>query len=287
MAAPHPEAPPRRAMVRRSSRAPAGRPTRRRSSASRPRAAGSPCRRPRAARRARGPSSRRRRAIRGAGRGCRRCAGAGSGSCRASRAAASSAALPRWTISSSGAPRCGVPSETTWRTCRTHSAPASAAWCAALRATRPPIECPIERDVVDLDRPVGDGALEQLRQRASVLGDPAAGVVADVDRRPAAVVGEPAAVVRSPAPRELRLHQAVQEDGDSRSVGERLHAHGAPSMRIAIGLRELVPFLGERVADQAVDDRDARRPARRTRRGAACTCGRPPPRARARRARVA
>ncbi len=38
---------------------------------------------------------------------------------------------------------------------------------------------------------------------------------------------------------------------------------GGPLTRIAIGLRELVPLLGERVADQPVDDRDERGPARR------------------------
>jgi hypothetical protein len=37
---------------------------------------------------------------------------------------------------------CGVPSEITWRTRRTHESPRSAAWQQAERATSPPIECP-------------------------------------------------------------------------------------------------------------------------------------------------
>ena len=60
---------------------------------------------------------------------------------------------------------------------------------------------PDERDLLDLHRPRVDERLEQVGERAAVLGDVAAGVVADVDRREAELAREARAVVRRPAAR--------------------------------------------------------------------------------------
>ena len=53
------------------------------------------------------------------------------------------ACVPAFTQRSSGAPRCGAPSPTMWRSASTHTSLWSAAWCAAERAVRPPIEWPM------------------------------------------------------------------------------------------------------------------------------------------------
>jgi PhzF family phenazine biosynthesis protein len=54
-----------------------------------------------------------------------------------------------------------------------------------------------ERDPLDRHRPRGDDVLEQQRQRAAVVRDAAAGVVADVDRGAAEVGGQPLAELLS------------------------------------------------------------------------------------------
>ncbi len=101
-----------------------------------------------------------------------------------------------------------------------------------------------ERDLGHLGGPRGDDLLEQLGQRAPVLRDVAAAVVADVERGAAEVALEPRAVGLATAepPRELRLHQPVQEHDEPRSRpgvrgGERsaLRRHARPPTRSAIG----------------------------------------------------
>src|ERR671931_1380011 len=74
-----------------------------------------------------------------------------------------------------------------------------------------------EIDLLDRDRPRIADLLEELVERAAVLGDVAAGVVPDMDRRAPEVAGETGGVCLAARPgaeppRELRLHEPVQED---------------------------------------------------------------------------
>ena len=123
-----------------------------------------------------------------------------------------------------------------------------------------------ERDLLDLDRPCVDGGLEQLGQRAAVLGDVAAAVVADVDGRDAEVAGELRAVVLAPSemPAALGLHEPVEEDDEPRSGGREgrgqlgaLRRHGQAVDADRHRLRQRAAVALEAVADEAVEDRDA------------------------------
>ena len=95
---------------------------------------------------------------------------------------------------------------------------ARAAWWQALRATRPPIECPTSAICSTSTGHAAVSSLEQVGERAAVVRDVAAAVVADVERRAAEVAREPRAVGRPAAepPRVLGLHQAVDEHDEAR-----------------------------------------------------------------------
>ena len=127
-----------------------------------------------------------------------------------------------------------------------------------------------ERDLLHRHGPGGDERLEQLVQRAPVLRDVAARVVADVERAAPQVLGEPLAVARAAAepPRVLGLHQPVEEDDEPPGRGGEGGAQGAGLRRDdapvrAHGHRLLqVGRLGlERVAVEPVEDRQRLRPA--------------------------
>ncbi len=113
---------------------------------------------------------------------------------------------------SRSAPRCGVPRQKTWVRASVQpgsvlvpawavSASACAAvstsaiaWCAALRATSPPIEWPTSTISSTAHRPRVDEPLELHGELAPVGRDVAAGVVAEVDRGEAELVLERLAV---------------------------------------------------------------------------------------------
>ena len=155
---------------------------------------------------------------------------------------------------------CGEPSETTLRTCRDPApSSSSAATCAALRETSPPIEWPTSATSSTATGHSATTRLEQLGERAAVLGDVAAGVVADVDRRAAELAREPRAVVLAALARPRRQprsvsHQAVEEDdeprrrlpGTPRPARARSGATGRPPTRTAIGCCSGLPSRSRR-----------------------------------------
>ena len=212
---------PRRCPPARGSRRPGATPggagsgarSRPRSSASRPPAAGPPGRPRRAARPDRARASRRRPASPGAGRGCRRCGGAASDASGRVSGSACSAALAQCTPCASGAPMCGDPSETTWRTRPTQASPRSAAWWQADRATSPPIECPTSAIRSTSTGQPATSRLEQVGQLQAVVGDVAAGVVAQLDRREAELLAQPAAVGRAVRPGAARATRTRSPSG--------------------------------------------------------------------------
>ena len=107
---------------------------------------------------------------------------------------------------------------------------------------------PDERDLGDLDRPGGDQGLEQVGERAPVLGDVAAAVVADVDRacsraRARAAcrrargpgAGRAASRPRCPSGRGRRRRAAGWRPGRRAASASRSSGTGRPSTRIEIG----------------------------------------------------
>ena len=97
------------------------------------------------------------------------------------------------------------------------------AWCSALRATSPPMECPTRTTSWTGTGQAVDQRAEQRVEGAAVLGDVQAGVVAQVDRRQPEVALQQAAVgdrrvavvpLGAVAPGVLGLGQPVQEDGE-------------------------------------------------------------------------
>ena len=127
------------------------------------------------------------------------------------------------------APRCGVPSVMMSRRCLTHSWSASWPWCAALRATSPPMEWPIR---VMLCKGTGQSEVTCSSNRGelgAVRADGVATAVPDCERRDLEVRLHLLGVRDAPlggaarlaAPVGLGLCQAVHEHDDVRtSVSE-------------------------------------------------------------------
>ena len=143
-----------------------------------------------------------------------------------------------------------------------------------------------QREVGDLDRPRREDLLEELRQGAAVLGHVAAAVVADEDGRHRDVRCEPArvgpaAAGGAEAPRELGLHQPVEEHDPGRRSGERgrqrprLGRDGPPGRANRHGLLEVALLALQRVADQPVEDRQGGAAAGRGRERAAVAAAPP------------
>ena len=119
---------------------------------------------------------------------------------------------------------------------------------------------PHERDLIDVHGPDGQEPLHQLAQRAAVLRDVAAAVVADVDRRAADLAREAVAepLATAERPRELGRHQPVDEDDDAPRRGRKGRGDGLGLERDGLAghahghrLRERAPLLLERVAAKA------------------------------------
>ena len=123
---------------------------------------------------------------------------------------------------------------------------------------------PDQRDAIHLDRPRRHQRLQQVRQRAPVLRDVEAGVVAELDRRDPDVAPQPRPVrlVAAVAPGVLALHQAVEEDHHVwRRLRERgrhrggLRGHRVPAMAHGHRHAQRRALALEPVADQPVERR--------------------------------
>ena len=148
--------------------------------------------------------------------------------------------------------------------------PARRALVARAARDQPAHRVSDERDLVHGKRPRVDHLREQRGQRSAVFGDVKTAVVAHVQRRAADVAREPGAVrvvrvLGAPLPVELRPHQAVQEDDETRArvgkgnaqrIGVRRDGLAVDPQRdrlVKLALRALEP-----VADEPVQRGDQR-----------------------------